>query len=295
MDPNENKQINVGIRLATMLLDHFLMTMIAMVFVFPSLFSELSQSLTVSHDQPNLDILGGPFAYIGMFGFALYFCKDNINGRSIAKRILKLQVVDNKTGEVASPLKCFIRNLLCVLWPIEVIVAMVNPNRRLGDRLAGTRLVKFDPSLDQPKLNIGKALIPVAIAYGLLLLLLQSVPGMRITGTNYSETSYNQSESKALEQLLNDRLSSDITADIRIYDTIKNENLKYLSIILKIKKNFLDDNSLFMPINQEAERLIYSQFPKETFRGQLKFVYQRPGQLQSRSTVIGTIIQLKGH
>lgn len=55
--------------------------------------------------------MGGSWAYLGILGLALYFCKDIINGRSLAKRLLKLQVVDNTTGEVASPMQCFVRNL----------------------------------------------------------------------------------------------------------------------------------------------------------------------------------------
>ena len=122
----DNKQISVGTRLGTMILDHFFMTMIAMVFFIPGMISGFSDAFKVSHEQTNPNFMGGTLGYIGMFGFALYFCKDIINGRSIAKRILKLQVVDNSTGQPASPLKCFVRNLLCVLWPLEVIVEMTN-------------------------------------------------------------------------------------------------------------------------------------------------------------------------
>src|SRR5690349_21312936 len=122
---NYNSQINAGTRIATMLLDHVFMTVIAMVFFVPGIVGQLTQDLSASNEMAGPGFMYGPLGYIGLFGFALYFCKDIINGRSIAKRILKLQLVDNKTGQVAGPIQCFIRNILCVLWPIEAIIAII--------------------------------------------------------------------------------------------------------------------------------------------------------------------------
>jgi uncharacterized RDD family membrane protein YckC len=287
----DNKQISAGTRLGAMILDHFFMTMIAMVFFIPGMISGFSEAFKVSHEQTNPNFMGGAFGYIGMFGFALYFCKDIINGRSIAKRILKLQVVDNSTGQPASPLKCFVRNLFCVLWPIEVIVAMTNPERRLGDRIAGTKLVNFDTTLEQPQINIGQTLIPIGIAYGAMLLLMQAMPKMEMPKTSYSETSYNQSESTNLEKLLTDSLGQYLTPDIKIYDTIKNSNLKYISTILKLKENYIEDDDTYRQLENKTEDLIYSKFQKETFTGQINYVFQTSGQFQSRAGQIGTNIR----
>jgi uncharacterized RDD family membrane protein YckC len=290
----DNKQISTGTRLGAMILDHFFMTMIAIVFFIPGMISGFSEAFKVSHEQTNPNFMGGAFGYIGMFGFALYFCKDIINGRSIAKRILKLQVVDNSTGQPASPLKCFVRNLFCILWPIEVIVALTNPERRLGDRIAGTKLVNFDNSLEQPKINIAKAIIPIGIAYGTMLLLMQAMPKMEMPKTSYSETSYNQSESKDLEKLLTDSLGQYLTPDIKIYDTIKNSNLKYISTILKLKENYIEDVNTYRQLENKTEDLIYSKFSKETFTGQINYVFQASGQFQSRAGQIGTNIRRRG-
>ena len=172
MKVTDNIQIRTGTRVGAMLLDHLFMTMIAMVFFIPGMISGFAGAFNVSHEQTSPDFMSGGLGYLSMLGFAIYFCKDCISGRSIAKRILKLQVVDNSTGQIASPLKCFIRNLFCILWPIEVIVAMTNTNRRLGDRIAGTKLVVFDPTNKQPKVKIGQVLIPVIIAYGLMISLM---------------------------------------------------------------------------------------------------------------------------
>ena len=291
MTSTDNRQISVGTRLGAMLLDHFLMTMIAMVFFLPTMISSFSDAFKVTHEQTDFNFMEGPMFYLAMFGFALYFCKDIINGRSIAKRILKLQVVDNKTEQVATPLQCFIRDIFCILWPIEVIVAMTNTSRRLGDRVAGTKLVYYAPPLEQPKLNVGKTLLPVIISYGLIVLLMQLTPSVTMAKTNYIETSYNQVESKKLEQILSDSLGEYLTADVRIYDTIKNQNLKYISTILKLKQNYIGDDDSYKELNEKTTDLIYSKFPKEIFTGEIKYVYQNGGQFKSIATTIGTYIQ----
>lgn len=290
---NDNRPISVGTRLGAMLLDHFFMTFIAVAFFIPTMISGFSDAFMVSHEQTDFNFMEGPIKYLGMFGFALYFCKDIINGRSIAKRILKLQVVDNKTGQVATPMQCLVRNIFCVLWMIEVIVAMTNTSRRLGDRVAGTKLVHLEPSLEQSKPNVGKLALPIIISYGLILLIMQLTPKASMAKTNYSETSYNPTESKSLEQLITDSLGQYLTPDIRIYDTVKNKDLKYVSTVLKLKENYIDDNDSYIQLHDMTTNLIYSKLPKETFTGQIKYIYQGSGQFQSRATTIGTYIQPK--
>jgi uncharacterized RDD family membrane protein YckC len=293
MTSNDNRPISVGTRLGAMLLDHVFMTIIAMVFFLPTMISGFSDAFKVSHEQTDFNFMEGPMKYIGLIGFALYFCKDIINGRSIAKRILKLQVVDNKTGQVASPLQCFVRDIFCILWIIEVIVAMANTSRRIGDRVAGTRLVHYDPALEQPKPNVGKLALPVIISYGLIALLMSVMPSTTMAKTNYSETSYNATESKALEKVITDSLGQYLTPDIRVYDTVKNESLKYVSTILKLKENYISDDNSYSQLHNMTTNLIYSIMPKETFTGQIKYVYQSSGQFQSRATTIGTYIKPK--
>lgn len=289
----DNRPISVGTRLGAMLLDHVFMTIIAMVFFLPTMISGFSGAFKVSHEQTDFNFMEGPMKYIGLIGFALYFCKDIINGRSISKRILKLQVVDNSTGQVASPLQCFIRDIFCVLWIVEVIVAMTNTSRRIGDRVAGTRLVYYDPALEQPKPNVGKLALPVIISYGLIALLMSVMPSTTMAKTNYSETSYNATESKALEKVITDSLGQYLTPDIRVYDTVKNESLKYVSTILKLKENYIADDNSYNQLHTMTTNLIYSKMPKETFTGQIQYVYQSSGQFQSRATIIGTSIQSK--
>ncbi len=72
---------------------------------------------------------------------SLYFNKDVFQGKSIAKRIVKQQIIDIKTNEVASPIKCLIRNITIPIWIIEVIVVLYSPSRRIGDFIAGTKVI----------------------------------------------------------------------------------------------------------------------------------------------------------
>ena len=291
----DNKKISVGTRIGAMLLDHFFMTMIAMVFFIPSLTSGFEDAVKASHEQINPNFTDGILGFFGMLGFALYFCKDSINGRSIAKRMLKLQVVDNETGQVASPIKCFIRNIFCILLPVEVIMAMANTSRRIGDMVANTKLVVFDPTLEQPKVNLGKILPPIAIAYGLMLLFILPFKGfmsaMEGQKVNYIETSFNQQSSKALEQLLTDSLGQYLIPSVKIYDTIKDEHIKYISTIIQLKENYLENESTYKELNEFTNNLLYSKFPKETFTGKLKYIYQAPGEMQSKTINIGTKIK----
>ncbi|WP_256014179.1 hypothetical protein [Desertivirga xinjiangensis] len=70
--------------------------------------------------------------------------KDFYRGKSVAKRFYGYQIIDIKSNNIASPLKCMTRNITMVIWPIEVIAAWVNPKRRLGDFIAGTKLIDVD-------------------------------------------------------------------------------------------------------------------------------------------------------
>ncbi|OAQ41017.1 hypothetical protein A5893_17400 [Pedobacter psychrophilus] len=72
--------------------------------------------------------------------------KDIFGGQSPVHRLLGLQVVDAKTNEKATKVKCILRNITAPLWPIEAIFLLANPKRRLGDLIAGTSLIEVKPS-----------------------------------------------------------------------------------------------------------------------------------------------------
>jgi uncharacterized RDD family membrane protein YckC len=152
--------ISVKTRFTSAIMDWSVMTVVAMPFAVPFMIQ------TFSNKTP--PEIGGTWWYIAMIGFALFFCKDCINGQSIGKRSFNQQVVNNKTGQIANPLRCFVRDIFMILWPIEGIMTLINPSRRLGDYAAGTKVISYDPALEKPSLDYPQLIISFAISYILM-------------------------------------------------------------------------------------------------------------------------------
>lgn len=120
-------------RISSMLLDHFIM---CLVIVPPMIIIML---LAVNKILKIDDFTFAIFFFSMMF---IYINKDFFNAKSPAKRILGYQVINLKNKKPASELQCFVRNLtICIAWPLEVLVGFINPERRIGDFIANTRVV----------------------------------------------------------------------------------------------------------------------------------------------------------
>jgi uncharacterized RDD family membrane protein YckC len=122
-----------------------------------------------------------PFSFISFF----ILNKDFFNAKSIAKRHYGYQVVDIKTNRPANELQCVIRNSTMIIWPIEVIISIFNSKKRLGDLIAGTKLVdvdKEDPELIMDEIHQKKnianksQLIWISIFISLIFSFLSSLP-----------------------------------------------------------------------------------------------------------------------
>ncbi len=156
------EKLPLRIRLGSMLFDHVVICLALAIIDIPfRIVDKINSSSAVVNGFETHFAEG--FKYSLLIGFVIYFCKDSINSRSIAKRVLKLQVIDKSTGIEASPLQCFIRNILIPIWPIEVLVTLVSPNRRMGDFLAGTKVVALSTA------NQNKKVEPVKVAFAILL------------------------------------------------------------------------------------------------------------------------------
>ena len=154
--------------MATMIVDHFIMCFLLMLLEGPFMIKSILSSSVDNGQIPNG--FSGYYWY-DVFVFSLYFNKDILQGRSIAKRIFKFQVVDFKTGKPANSIKCLIRNLTILIWFVEVIVALINTERRLGDFIAGTKLTNYTigQDIDKPNYFLMVIAIPVAMVATFLL------------------------------------------------------------------------------------------------------------------------------
>ena len=76
-----------------------------------------------------------------MFLMFLIINKDYLNSKSIGKRIIGYKLISHKKGNSASKIQCVIRNLTLLFWPMEVILLLVYPSRRIGDFIAGTKVI----------------------------------------------------------------------------------------------------------------------------------------------------------
>ncbi|MVO11139.1 hypothetical protein GOQ30_18385 [Flavobacterium sp. TP390] len=123
-------------RISSMLLDHILMC----IFIVPIMF--IPMILMISGI---LEFENRTFSIIFFFLIFIYLNKDFFNAKSPAKRLLGYQIINRKTGKAANELECFVRNLtIAIGWPLEVIVALYNPERRIGDFLANTKVVNSE-------------------------------------------------------------------------------------------------------------------------------------------------------
>ena len=128
--------ITRGIRLTSMLVDHFAMTFICGIAMGICI-ALGALCIYLLNAEAALSII---ILILSPLAFSIYLNKDAVKGQSVAKRILNNQVIDVKTGEIASPIKCFIRNVTIPIWIIEIPFVLINPQRRLGDLIAGTRV-----------------------------------------------------------------------------------------------------------------------------------------------------------
>ena len=156
--------MNRLLRIGSMFLDHFIMSfIIGIPMMFITALSRLSSAYQPFERTP-IEVVA---FWIGIF---IYFNKDFVKGRSIAKRICGLVVIDIKTDKPASSLQCFIRNMTVPLWPLEFLVSLFSPRRRIGDLIANTRLEKVEQSTFKYTIADLKSL-PLTNGYILIIIL----------------------------------------------------------------------------------------------------------------------------
>ncbi len=278
----KNSKVTIGLRLASMLVDHFAMTFIIMIIVMPGFAISMFDAFNLDHDPSSFGF--GSMSFLMLFGFSAYFNKDIFNGRSPAKRILKLQVIDIKTEKAANPLKCMLRNLPIILWPIEIIFVLINPQRRLGDKLAGTK-IEYVEKPEKIKMDWTKFSIALLIAVGFSFLV--SLPftfmssNLKTEKVAYIESSFNQEQSKNANQVFEQELNGLIKkADFRVYNKIEDDNREYVAGILYFENRYDYDN--FEQSEQRISDLLLTKFSNDKYVCFLKFVYKESGSMSTR-------------
>ena len=182
----------------------------------------------------------------------------------------ELLVVDIKTGKVASALKCFVRNLTIAIWPIEAIVVLISPSRRIGDYLAGTRVeLMTDERNSKPKIDFINVAISLFLGFIILFagsFLLKdklSFGNGAFDSPAYVSTSYNKDLSLQLENQINQTQDKYLLhADIKVYDKITNDSLKFVVASFDLKEDYIDDSS-FEDIKAEIFKSMYGIIPKD--------------------------------
>ena len=281
-----NQTITAGPRIGAMLLDHVVMCFILALIAMPAMSIGFKNAFS---DNPMNTKNSIDWVMLVMsFAMSLYFNKDAIQGKSIAKRALKQEVVDVKTGEVASSVKCLIRNITIVLWPIEVIVVLVSPSRRIGDFIAGTKVDYISEERNsKPKVDIKKLLVSVIVGFGLMygssFLYSGNIGDGALDVPDYIESSYNRDLSNTLTEHLNGTMSDYLlNVNVLVYDSIAHDSMKYVAANFLLTENYIDDDSRFNSVKEEIFNSMYEVIPKSEFVLMGKFIYD--GKTTKKST-----------
>ena len=122
-------------RIFAFLIDIMLVSAFLLPFVFAYIFNKGFENIT-------FDQLSNIYNVYIAFGVLIIFFKDAKDCRSIGKRIMKVKIVSRKNHLLLWQL--IIRNVLLVIWPIEVIVMIFRKNhRRIGDMITNTEVAPF--------------------------------------------------------------------------------------------------------------------------------------------------------
>jgi hypothetical protein len=243
----------------------------------PGFLFSLFSVLKVDHEPASSNFVN--IIFLWGLGFSAYLNKDIFNGRSIAKRILKIQVIDHKSNQAASPLKCLVRNLTIPIWPIEVIFVLVNPKRRLGDKIAGTR-IDYIENPERVPVNWRKMRAPFLLAIGFSIMI--SLPFMILTNAlapakiAFVQSSLNREESQKINRFIETESNGLIKkADFRVYDKVLNDDRKYVAGILYFDNQADFDN--FKTSENLIIDLLRVKMPQRSSIWFLKFVYRKSG------------------
>lgn len=121
-----------------------------------------------------------PPVYTAIILFSIFVNKDIYFGKSIGKYFNGTRVVSVKTGSAASPIQCSIRNLFILIWPLEAIILLFSPKRRIGDIVAGTKVQESIEISPETKWQYVQAILSVVTSAILIYFLFTYVDSLGI-------------------------------------------------------------------------------------------------------------------
>ena len=85
-----------------------------------------------------------PAVYVGVAVGIIYFLLSDAlpEGQSVGKKLLKIQVVSQKTRQPCSLFQSFLRNVTFPLGVFDWVFILFGSHRRLGDFIASTIVIK---------------------------------------------------------------------------------------------------------------------------------------------------------
>ncbi len=138
----------------------------------------------------------------------------------------------------------------------------------------------------KPKVDIKNLIISLLIGFFIFYIPTQlfsnNFGNVTLDKPDYVETSYNKGLSIAMEQHI-DSIMSEYLLDvnIRVYDTISNDSLKYIAANFLLKQNFIAHDLQFKLIKQEIFNSMFEIVPKDDFILFGKFMYDGKTSKQS--------------
>jgi len=152
-------------RLVSCFIDHAIMTVIGIFITFPGMLFQLFENRFEMGFY-----FGNPI--LNTFALNIYLCKDLIFSNGIGKRILRFRIQNSNLDLMPNAFQLYVRNLTFFLWPIEVFFLIQNPNKRLGDIIAKTKVVEgLNTTIQNGSSRILVFLLALPISYFFILLM----------------------------------------------------------------------------------------------------------------------------
>lgn len=124
-------------RITAILIDHIIGTLIVGV-----IFISINWDTMINPIDSNFSRPFETFNLVMTLGIIYYLLKDIYRGRSIGKRFVGIAIRDiENSNNIPGIIRLIIRNLTVLIWPFELIIMLLT-NRRIGDRIAKTIVIK---------------------------------------------------------------------------------------------------------------------------------------------------------